>query len=271
MKDTLPLVLIYNVFKSKTQILEKIKRWDVYDFHTNLFYENQEFIDEFFETLEQSDRFNDWMQEVKQNMRTSVYFILKDFAYDTTIPNQLKVELDGEKFLFSFLEGAISTLDNKYFVFYDTKVKFLPILFDKETTVLVKKYKDNIHINIFRGENLVVNYELLKNQEQVYEEKMKELYLQRDWTIKYPYTNTLKGNEKFEIYCEDEEINFIYEEQQKNIFVCTIYEKKEKKGSFNVTIQNGYDTIYFNDMNFTILARLAYLMFYDPPQNLYFL
>jgi hypothetical protein len=99
-------------------------------------------------------------------------------------------------------------------------------------------------------------------QEKVYEEKMNELY-QRHWTIK-----SLKANEKFEIYCEDKEINFLYEEQIKNIFFCTIYEKKEKKGLFNVSIQDGYDTIYFNDMNLTILARLAYLMFYDPPHNL---
>lgn len=263
-KYTLPLTLIYNIFKTHSHIIEKITKWDVNDFHTNLFYENQEFIDEFFETLEQTDRFNHWIDELKQNMRTFIYCILKSSAYDTITPNELKIELDGEKFLFTFLDGAISTLDKKYSVFYDTKLKFLPILFEKETMVSVTKNKANMTIDIFHGESLVVSYKLL-NQEHIYEEKMNELY-QRGWTIK-----SLKGDKIFEIYCEDEQINFLYQEQLKNIFLCTIYEKKEKKGSFNVTIQDGYDTIYFNDMNLTILARLAYLMFYDPPQNLYFL
>jgi hypothetical protein len=266
--------MIFKVFNANSHILEKMNKWNIDDIDSTLFYENQEFIDEFFHIIEQSNnhRVNDWFEKVKQKLRTTLYSILKPHAYDSSIPDELKIELDGEKFLFTFLDGAISTINKKHYVFYGSKFKFLSTLFEQGTTVFVTKTIENITIDVFRGENLVVHYELQKNDdEQMYENRMIELYQHRDWTIKYPYSRQIKGKEKFEIFCEEEEINFIYEETN-NQFFCTIYEKKQKKGSFYVLGNDtAFDDLYFRNMNFTILARLAYLMFYEPPQNFYFL
>jgi hypothetical protein len=126
------------------------------------FQPDQEFIDEFYNTLSSSD--DEYAQKIftkiKTEIDTIIYRYLKDNAYDTTVPNELKIELDGKKFLFAFLDGAIYTVDKRFRTVYGSKFTYLPYLFYYDIKVLVVENDDSVDIEIYHRDNLVETHTL---------------------------------------------------------------------------------------------------------------
>lgn len=102
--------------------------------------------------------------KIKVDVGQILYNYLKPFAYDASVPNELKIELDGCKFLFTFLDGAITTIDKKYYIYYESKFKFLLELFKEDTSVIVVEKKDIMIMEIYVGDILKETYELVQYQ-----------------------------------------------------------------------------------------------------------
>jgi len=112
---------------------------------------------------------------IKADIGQILYNYLKPFAYDDSVPNELKLEIDDRKFLFTFLDGAITTIDKKYYIYYDDRFKILFELFKEDTSVIVVEKKGIMIMEIYIGDILKETYELVQySVEQNYSEVSSE-------------------------------------------------------------------------------------------------
>lgn len=151
------------LFAGKEYIFDIIG-WDPAHMVSHLrFQPDQEFIDEFYNTLSSSD--DEYAQKIftiiKTDIDTVIYKYLKNHAYDTSVPNELKIELDGTKFIISFLDTAIYTVDKRFRTVYGSKFTYLPYLFYVEDgKVVVEENDDSVEIEIYYRDNLVETHTL---------------------------------------------------------------------------------------------------------------
>jgi hypothetical protein len=151
------------LFPGKENIFNDVLGWDPVHMVSHLrFQTDQEFIDDFYNTLSNSD--DEYAQKIftkiKTDIDTTIYKYLKENAYDTSIPNELKIELDGVKFLLSFLEAAIYTVDKEFHTVYGSKFTYLPYLFYDDINVVVEESDDTVDIEIYHRDNLVETHTL---------------------------------------------------------------------------------------------------------------
>ena len=151
------------LFAGKEYIFDIIG-WDPAHMVSHLrFQPDQEFIDEFYNTLSSSD--DEYAQKIftiiKTDIDTVIYKYLKNHAYDTSVPNELKIEVDGTKFILSFLDTAIYTVDKRFRTVYGSKFTYLPYLFYVEDgKVVVEENDDSVEIEIYYRDNLVETHTL---------------------------------------------------------------------------------------------------------------
>lgn len=162
-EETETVRVLNMLFPGKENIFNDVLGWDPVHMVSHLrFQTDQEFIDDFYNTLSNSD--DEYAQKIfrkiKTDIDTIIYKYLKDNAYDTSVPDELKIELDGTKFLLSFLEGAIYTVDKRFRTVYGSKFTYLPYLFYEDIKVVVEERGDSVDIGIYQREYLVETHRL---------------------------------------------------------------------------------------------------------------
>jgi hypothetical protein len=162
-EETETMRVLNMLFPGKENIFNDVLGWDPVHMVSHLrFQSDQEFIDEFYNTLSNSD--DEYAQKIFRKIKTdidrTIYNYLKDNAYDTSVPDELKIELDGTKFLLSFLDGTIYTIDKKFRTVYGSNFTYLPYLFYEDIKVLVEESGDSVDIEIYHRNNLIETYTL---------------------------------------------------------------------------------------------------------------
>jgi len=163
-EETETVRVLNMLFPGKENIFNDVLGWDPVHMVSHLrFQPDQEFIDDFYNTLSNSD--DEYAQQIftkiKTDIDTVIYKYLKNNAYDTSVPDELKIELDGVKFLLSFLEGAIYTVDKRFRTVYGSNFTYLPYLFYEDNIkVVVEERGDSVDIGIYRREYLVETHRL---------------------------------------------------------------------------------------------------------------
>ena len=162
-EETETMRVLNTLFPGKENIIIDVLGSDPIHMVSHLrFQTDQEFIDEFYNTLSNSE--DEYAQKIftkiKTDIDTVIYKYLKNNAYDTSIPNELKIELDGKKFLFAFLDGAIYTVDKRFRTVYGSKFTYLPYLFYYDIKVVVEESDDCVDIEIYHRDNLVETHTL---------------------------------------------------------------------------------------------------------------
>ena len=162
-EETETVRVLNMLFPGKENIFNDVLGWDPVHMVSHLrFQPDQEFIDDFYNTL--SNSADEYAQKIftkiKTDIDTTIYKYLKENAYDTSVPDELKIELDGTKFLFSFLEGAIYTVDKRFRTVYGSNFTYLPYLFYEDIKVVVEESDDCVDIEIYHRDNLVETHTL---------------------------------------------------------------------------------------------------------------
>jgi len=162
-EETETVRVLNMLFPGKENIFNDVLGWDPVHMVSHLrFQTDQEFIDDFYNTLSNSD--DEYAQKIftkiKTDIDTVIYKYLKNNAYDTSVLDELKIELDGTKFLLSFLDGAIYTVDKRFRTVYGSKFTYLPYLFYEDIKVVVEESDDSVDIEIYHRDNLIETHTL---------------------------------------------------------------------------------------------------------------
>ena len=134
-------------------------------------YSDQETIDDFYYTMynhlihnEDNKESNKFFLNVKKEVGKLLYKQLEPYAcVKNSTEYELIFELKDIKFFISFLDSKISTVDHKFYTYYDSRFKAIQNMFNKDTTITVIKDKDSIFLDIDYNINLKESFILYKD------------------------------------------------------------------------------------------------------------
>lgn len=159
--------LFVNQMEILNEVFGEFLPWDINDVDeiaTKLFLEEQEFITNFYDTLnnylmEEKEHYNEVLQifkKIRKDVGEILYKYLKKYAYEDVCDEEsnmskLKIMLDDWRFIFTDFEDGllIKTIDEKYYTHVGSKFKLLLYLFDKGTYVNVQEKEESLIIKIY--------------------------------------------------------------------------------------------------------------------------
>ena len=139
-------------------------------------YSNQETVHDFYTTYSRhttsyfvlDKEAVEFVCSINQQIGKMLYRKLEPYAYERNKDKcELKIEIGVFKFLFTFLDFTICTLDKKYQVEYFPRFKAIQHMFEKDTRATIQNLKltaDLIILNIYYGESSKDMYTLGYNE-----------------------------------------------------------------------------------------------------------
>jgi hypothetical protein len=236
-----------------------------------LYNQEKEFITQFYDLFDQyllnnenkgeeNEEVKRFFTDIKRDIGSLLYHNLEKNAKIKKNSHELVIKIDGYDFLFTFLDGAISTLDKKWNLFYESNFIALRYLFFDDTINKVTINENELKINIIYDYDINETYILKKwydGSSSVFSLKgeLKELELEND------YGNYYKFLQYLSLLNKTKSQKFV---KPRQVAITCYYTKNESKyynKTYLITIENYIDLVlkYFNKYLIHVEMRPEYV------------